>query len=217
MTIKTVLFDLDGTLIDTAPDMAAALDQLCREQQRQPLPFEQVRPVVSNGSVALVTLAFGETLDEARLAQLKQRYLDIYEDALCIHSKPFDGINSVLDEIDRRGMNWGVVTNKPGWLTQPLMDSLGLAARAATLVSGDTTLNRKPHPDPMHHACDEAGSAAHECLYIGDARRDIEAGRNAGMKTLVAAYGYIGDWENIDDWGADAYIDRPEEILQYLN
>lgn len=217
MTIKTVLFDLDGTLIDTAPDMAAALDQLCREQQRQPLPFEQVRPVVSNGSVALVTLAFGEILDEARLEQLKQRYLDIYEDALCVLSKPFDGMVRVLDEIDRRGMNWGVVTNKPGWLTQPLMEKLGLAARAATLVSGDTTLNRKPHPDPMHYACGEAGSNAHECLYIGDARRDIEAGRNAGMKTLIAAYGYIGDWENMDDWCADARIERPEDILQYLN
>ncbi len=217
MTIKTVLFDLDGTLIDTAADMAAALDQLCREQQRLPLSFQQVRPVVSNGSIALITLAFGEILDEARLAQLKQRYLDIYEDALCIHSKPFDGINSVLDEIDRRGMNWGVVTNKPGWLTQPLMKKLCLAARAATLVSGDTTVNRKPHPDPMHHACVEAGSEARECLYIGDARRDIEAGRNAGMKTLAAAYGYIGDWENIDDWGADARIERPEDILQYLN
>jgi N-acetyl-D-muramate 6-phosphate phosphatase len=217
LTIKTVLFDLDGTLIDTAPDMAAALDQLCHEQQQQSLPFEQVRPMVSNGSAALVALAFGEMLDEARLALLKQRYLDIYEDALCISSKPFDGIIEVLDEIDRRGMNWGVVTNKPGWLTQPLMQQLGLAARAATLVSGDTTLNRKPHPDPMHHACDEAGSKAHECLYIGDARRDIEAGRNAGMKTLVAAYGYIGDWEDINDWDADAHIERPVDILQYLN
>jgi 2-phosphoglycolate phosphatase len=216
LTIKTVLFDLDGTLIDTAPDMAAALDQLCREQQRQPLPFERVRPVVSNGSVALVTLAFGEDIDEQQLAGLKQRYLEIYEDALCILSKPFDGIVRVLDEIDRRGMNWGVVTNKPGWLTQPLMEQLGLAARAATLVSGDTTLYRKPHPDPMHHACNEAGSKAYECLYIGDARRDIEAGRNAGMRTLAAAYGYIGDREDINDWGADAKIAQPEDILQYL-
>ena len=216
MTIKTVLFDLDGTLIDTAPDMAAALDQLCREQQHLPLPYERVRPVVSNGSVALVTLAFGGDIDEQKLASLKQRYLEIYEDALCIHSKPFDGIVRVLDEIDRRGMNWGVVTNKPGWLTQPLMEQLGLAARAATLVSGDTTLYRKPHPDPMHHACNEAGSKAYECLYIGDARRDIEAGRNAGMRTLAAAYGYIGDWEDINDWGADAKIAQPEDILQYL-
>jgi 2-phosphoglycolate phosphatase len=216
LTIKTVLFDLDGTLIDTAPDMAAALDQLCQEQQLHTLPFERVRPVVSNGSVALVTLAFGDELDAVRLAELKQRYLDIYQGALCILSKPFDGIIELLDEIDRRGMNWGVVTNKPGWLTLPLMDCLGLAARAATLVSGDTTLNRKPHPDPMHYACDEAGSEAQECLYIGDARRDIEAGRNAGMKTLAAAYGYIGDWEDINDWGADAHIKRPQDILLYI-
>jgi len=215
--IKTVLFDLDGTLIDTAPDMAAALDLLCREQRVQPLPYEQIRPVVSDGSAALVTLAFGDGLDEARLAHLKQRYLDIYADALCIYSRPFDGIVEVLDEIDRRGRNWGVVTNKPGWLTLPLMEKLGLTARAATLVSGDTTLNRKPHPDPMHHACDEAGSEAGECLYVGDARRDIEAGRSAGMKTLAAAYGYIGERENIDDWGADAHIERPRDILLYID
>ena len=122
----------------------------------------------------------------------------------------------MLEHIESHGLNWGVVTNKPGWLTLPLMDSLRLKPRAATIVSGDTTANSKPHPDPMHHACDEANSAADECMYVGDARRDIEAGNNAGMKTLVANYGYIETDEDVSTWGADAIINKPEEILLYL-
>ena len=214
--IKTVLFDLDGTLIDTAPDMAAALDMLCEEADQPVLPFEKVRPVVSDGSVALIKLAFGDSLDDHRLQHLKQRYLDIYMENICKHSVPFKGILEVLEHLETNGMNWGVVTNKPGWLTLPLMDSLDLKHRASSIVSGDTTENRKPHPEPMHLACNEAASESHECLYVGDALRDIEAGINAGMKTLVARYGYIKEQENINDWGADAIIDSPEEILLHL-
>jgi len=215
--IKTVLFDLDGTLVDTAPDMAAALDQLCREEDQLLLPFDKVRPVVSDGSVALVKLAFGNELDEARLDHLKKRYLEIYAQKIAVHSKLFDGTQSVLDHIEQQGMNWGVVTNKPGWLTLPLLEALGLAQHAACIVSGDTTQNRKPHPEPMYHACKLAGSNADECMYIGDAHRDIEAGNNAGMKTLIALYGYIGEHEDIRTWKADHTINRPEEILQYLH
>ena len=214
--IKTVLFDLDGTLIDTAPDMAAALDKLCREEDQLLLPFYKVRPVVSDGSVALVELAFGDELEEDRLEHLKTRYLDIYKQNIATHSKLFEGTQAVLDHIEQQGMNWGVVTNKPGWLTEPLMQALGLAERAACIVSGDTTENRKPHPEPMYHACELAGSQAEECMYVGDAHRDIEAGNNAGMKTLVALYGYIKDTDNTDDWKADHAIDKPEEILDHL-
>lgn len=214
--IKTVLFDLDGTLVDTAPDMAAALDILCVEENQPAIPYEQVRPVVSNGSAALIKLAFGEVSDEKRLQYLQLRYLDIYQHNICIDSSPFKGIETVLNHIERNGLNWGVVTNKPGWLTLPLMDSLQLVQRAATIVSGDTTENSKPHPDPMHHACDEASSKSDECIYVGDARRDIEAGINAGMKTLVANYGYIETNEDVNTWGADAIINTPEEILLHL-
>jgi phosphoglycolate phosphatase len=214
--IKTVLFDLDGTLIDTAPDMAAALDTLCMEEHQQVLPFESVRPVVSNGSVALIKLAFGDNIPDDRLDHLKKRYLDIYEQSIAVNSRLFDGTQAVLDYLDNNEMNWGVVTNKPGWLTLPLMKALGLDHQAACIVSGDSTVNRKPHPEPMHYACELAGSVSEECLYVGDARRDIEAGNNAGMKTLIASYGYIGEHEDTSSWSADALINKPEEILEHL-
>jgi len=214
--IKTVLFDLDGTLIDTAPDMANSLNMLLREEGEAELPYETIRPSVSNGSVALVKLAFGDHVDAQNLERLKKRYLEIYQEHLCEDSKLFDGMNALLDKIEQDGKNWGVVTNKPGWLTDPLMELIGLHDRASCIVSGDTTANRKPHPEPMYHACLAAGSEAHECMYIGDARRDIEAGNNAGMDTVVAMYGYIGDWENTDDWGANYKIDNPIEVLKHL-
>ncbi|MDH5484582.1 MAG: HAD-IA family hydrolase, partial [Gammaproteobacteria bacterium] len=189
--IKTLLFDLDGTLIDTAPDMAYALDILRQEEQRKAMPYEQVRPIVSNGSMALVQLGFSDVTDEAELERLKQRYLEIYQDNLCVKSVLFDGMLELLEQAENNDLNWGVVTNKPGWLTDPLMQQIGLFDRAACIVSGDTTRNRKPHPEPIYHACLAAGSKPFECLYVGDARRDIEAGNRAGMPTLIAMYGYI--------------------------
>lgn len=214
--ITTVLFDLDGTLIDTAPDMAAALDALCDEEQRSRLPFSEVRPVVSNGSVALVTLAFGKDLDDTTLDRLKTRYLEIYQNDLAVQSRLFDEMDNLLRQLEQKSIKWGVVTNKPGWLTEPLMESLGLHRRAACIVSSDSTENRKPHPEPMYYACKLTDSQPEECIYVGDARRDIEAGQNAGMRTIVAEYGYIGDWENTDDWQADHSILNPSQLLALL-
>lgn len=214
--IKTVLFDLDGTLIDTAPDMANSLNILLKEENKPELPYETIRPVVSNGSIALVNLAFGDEIDESHLQYLKQRYLEIYQENLCVDTKLFDGMEKLLQTIEEQDMNWGVVTNKPAWLTDPLMEQMNLAVRAACIVSGDTTSNRKPHPEPMYHACLAAGSKPHQCLYVGDAQRDIEAGKNAGMMTIIAAYGYIGEWENTDDWCADATISSPDEIIRFI-
>ncbi|MDT8282741.1 MAG: HAD-IA family hydrolase [Gammaproteobacteria bacterium] len=214
--ISTVLFDLDGTLIDTAPDMAAALDILCDEEQSTPLAFDKVRPCVSNGSAALVKLAFGENLEQVTLERLQNRYLDIYQDNLAVHSQLFDEMDNLLSRLEQHHMKWGVVTNKPGWLTEPLMASLGLQHRAACIVSSDSTKNRKPHPEPMFYACKLAAVKPEACVYVGDARRDIEAGHNAGMKTIIAEYGYIGDWENTKDWRADYSIQSPSQIFALL-
>jgi phosphoglycolate phosphatase len=214
--ISTVLFDLDGTLIDTAPDMAAALDLLCDEQQHQRLPFSKVRPVVSNGSLALITLAFGNSLEQQAVERLKQRYLEIYQQHLVVNSRLFDEMDALLSRLEQRDIKWGVVTNKPGWLTEPLMQSLDLTHRAACIVSADSTQNRKPHPEPMYFACKLTNARPEECIYVGDARRDIEAGQNAGMKTIIAEYGYIGDWEDTSEWRADYRIQSPSQLLSLL-
>ena len=215
--INTVLFDLDGTLIDTAPDMAAALDILCDEEQHVRRPYSEVRPIVSNGSVALVKLAFGEDLEVQTLERLKKRYLEIYQDHLAIHSQLFDEMDNLLKQLEKNGIKWGVVTNKPGWLTEPLMESLGLHKRASCIVSSDSTKNRKPHPEPMYYACRLTDAQPEECVYIGDARRDIEAGHNAGMKTIIAEYGYIADSENTEDWRADHTIQSPSQIFALIS
>lgn len=214
--INTVLFDLDGTLIDTAPDMANALNILLEEEGYDVLSFAHIRPIVSNGSAALVQLGFPELIDQSTIERLKKRYLAIYQDKLCIYSTLFPGISELIDYIEKKQMRWGVVTNKPGWLTDPLMQQIGLAKRAACIISGDTTKNRKPHPEPMYLACKQINSLPENCIYIGDARRDIQAGSNAGMQTVIANYGYIGHWENINDWGANFTINKPAEIIDLL-
>lgn len=214
--INTVLFDLDGTLVDTAPDMAAALDKLCLEENQEVLPYDIVRPHVSNGSIALVKLAFGNQIDEATLNRLKDRYLEIYKENVATLSTLFDEMNDVLNHLEKNDIKWGVVTNKPGWLTLPLMQALNLDSRSACIVSGDSTDNRKPHPEPMHYACELSGSKPEECIYVGDAYRDIEAGNNAAMKTIIALYGYIDSKDDTDEWKANATIHSPSEILNHL-
>jgi len=186
------------------------------EERCVSLPYETIRPVVSNGSAAVVALGFPDVSEAGELTRLKQRYLEIYQANLCVHSGLFPGMAELLDQLEQHGLSWGVVTNKPGWLTDPLMRQLGLYSRAACVISGDTTANRTPHPEPMYLACKQAGSSSPQCLYIGDAQRDIQAGRNAGMHTMIACYGYIGDWENIDDWGADFRIHQPLELVEII-
>ena len=214
--IHTVLFDLDGTLLDTAPDLAYALNRVLAEQGRGPLPHERIRPKVSHGAKALVKLGFGLEPDDEGYATLRQRLLDIYRANLARETHLFPGMDTVLRVIERRGLNWGVVTNKPAWLTDPLLDSLNLTPRAACIVSGDTTPNSKPHPEPMLHACQRAGSPPKEVLYVGDAPRDIEAGRNAGLRTVVALFGYLEPHDRPETWGADGSIERPEDLLAWL-
>jgi 2-phosphoglycolate phosphatase len=215
--IRTVLFDLDGTLLDTAPDLADALNTVLVEQGHAPLPFEHIRPVVSHGGIALIELGFRLERTDPAFESLRQRLLEIYRANLSVRTRPFPGMPELLDAIEARGLNWGVVTNKPGWLTDPLLQELGLYERAACVVSGDTLDERKPHPAPMLYACEQAGSTAAQCVYVGDAQRDIEAGNNAGMHTLVALFGYIQADDDPHGWAASAAINTPGEVLDWLD
>lgn len=214
--IRTVLFDLDGTLADTAPDLAWALNQVLIEQGRAPLPFETIRPVVSHGGMALISLGFAIEPSAPAFDPLRNRLLEIYRANIARETTLFPGMAELLDAIEARGLNWGVVTNKPAWLTEPLLAALGVERRAASIVSGDTLPQRKPHPAPMLLACEQAGSLGPQCLYVGDAERDIEAGRAAGMKTLVALFGYIGAEDRPHEWQADGAVETAAAILDWL-
>jgi 2-phosphoglycolate phosphatase len=216
--ISTVLFDLDGTLADTAPDLARAINALLREHGRPALPYDIVRPVASHGSPGLIKLAFGVTPNDPAYPALRERFLELYRATLCHETRFFDGIPELLKELERRGIKWGVVTNKPAFLTEPLLRSLNPSPSAVCIVSGDSTVNRKPHPEPMLLACKHSGSTPQECLYLGDAERDIQAGRDAGMRTLVALFGYISKTDDKPDtWGADGMINQPRELLDWID
>lgn len=215
--IRTVLFDLDGTLADTAPDLAAALNELLAEEGRAPLPFAKIRPWVSHGSPALVRLGFGVEPGDDRFPRLRERLLLHYAENICRDTRVFPGVPELLDGLQARGIVWGIVTNKPAFLTNPLIERLGFDHRPACVVSGDTTANRKPHPEPLLHACAVAHAEASASLYVGDAERDVQAGREAGMKTLVALFGYIGENENPHQWGADGMVQEPLEVLHWID
>jgi len=214
--LRTVLFDLDGTLVDTAPDLANSLNLLRKEMGFRPLPFKRIRPEVSHGGTALIRLGFARQPGDAEFEPLRQRFLELYQQNLTTYTCLFPGMEQLLNMLEHDNINWGVVTNKPGWLTEPLMQQLGLEQRAGCIVSGDTLPQSKPHPAPMLHACHQIGSEAAECIYIGDAQRDIDAGRAAGMKTLVALFGYIGEQDNPEQWGADGMVKEPQEILAHI-
>ncbi len=213
--LRGVLLDLDGTLLDTAPDMAGALNQLLVDEGMDALPYERIRPHVSHGAPRLVRLAFGEP-DTPRFEDLRRRFLDFYRAGIAKHTRMFDGFEVVLDALEAAGLRWGIVTNKPGWLTVPLLEELGLAARCGCIVSGDTLAERKPHPMPLLHAATLLGLEPRECVYLGDAERDVQAARNAGMIPLVAGFGYLGAGEDPNAWQPDAVFGRPTDLLEWL-
>jgi len=216
--IGIVLFDLDGTLADTAPDLAYALNQTLKKHNHPTLPYEQIKPKVSHGASALIRLGFNLTPDDQAFDPLLQELLQIYSANIHRETALFPGMESVLKQLEQRGIAWGIVTNKPSRFTDPLIKSMGLTDRAACIISGDTTANSKPHPEPILHACRVAGGhSPEECLYIGDAQRDIESGINAGTATLIALFGYLGSDDHPEKWGADASIEHPEQILEWLD
>ncbi|MDP9085078.1 MAG: phosphoglycolate phosphatase [Pseudomonadota bacterium] len=213
--LRAVLFDLDGTLLDTAPDMVGALNALRLEERLAPLPYELVRAAVSHGSGRVVKVGFPEATDATRTA-LQQRFLALYSGALSVGTRYFPGMEQVLSFLAERGLKCGIVTNKPGWLTDPLLQQLGLRSRFACVVSGDTLAERKPHPLPLLHAAQLAGVSAGQCIYVGDAERDVQAAHAAGMAALVANYGYLLPDEDSAKWAGDGYLEQPSDLLDWL-
>ncbi|MEM7304625.1 MAG: phosphoglycolate phosphatase [Pseudomonadota bacterium] len=216
VAIHAVLFDLDGTLIDTAPDLTLALNQLLASKNKPPVSFEEARNHVSQGAIAVTRLGFPEVTDKIKFEQLRQEFLRYYAENICIKSALFTGMAELLSKIEASGACWGIVTNKPGWLTVPLLDALSLSQRAACVISGDTLEKRKPHPDPLLYACEIINLSADNSIYIGDDPRDIYAGNAAGMYTCVAKFGYIDSMHDTDTWGADFSIDHPDELEQHI-
>ena len=220
--VSAVLFDLDGTLLDTAPDMTNALNLLLDEEGKQPLSYKLCRDYVSHGSVAMITLGFG-ALDENNadnkneFERRRLRFLQLYEKNLCVDTKLFIGMDETLHFLEEHHISWGIVTNKPEFLTLPLLEELGLRDRACSVVSGDTIKQRKPDPAPLYLAASQCGVLATECIYVGDAQRDIEAGNRANMKTLIASYGYIDASESPVNWGANGVVAFPEEVLEWVS
>jgi 2-phosphoglycolate phosphatase len=215
-TLRGVLFDLDGTLLDTAPDLAAALNRVRAAYALTPLPYAEIRPWVSHGSFALTRLGFSFAEDSDAFETARLALLDAYHAHVADDTRLFPGMDALLDDIEARGLRWGIVTNKPGWLTTPLLEKLGLGWQPSCVVSGDTLPERKPHPAPLLHAARALACDPVDCVYIGDAERDVSAGRQAGMRTLVATYGYIGPGEDPAGWQASELVDSPADILAWL-
>jgi 2-phosphoglycolate phosphatase len=215
-TIRAVLFDLDGTLLDTARDFHESLNDLRSQEKLEPLDFETVRAQVSHGGHALVKLGFGVLAPDAHEA-MRMRLLNIYRQRLARHTRLFEGGDEMLDAIEDRGLSWGIVTNKPGWLTDPLLVEVKLHSRARAVVSGDTLPERKPHPMPLLHAAQTLGVEPHECVFVGDAERDCQAAEAAGMYSLIAGFGYIGDGDRADRWFQHGWLDTPLDLITWLD
>lgn len=212
---RAVLFDLDGTLLDTAPDMVGALNALRAEHSLASMPYDAIRSVVSHGAARVVKAGFPDADPESAL-RLQQRFLDIYRGALSRETRLFPGMDQVLEALANWRIKSGIVTNKPAWLTEPLLAELGLRARFACVISGDTLAERKPHPMPLLHAAALAEVAPTACVYVGDAERDVQAAHAAAMPALVANYGYLRADEDPTHWGGDGYLQRPLDLLDWL-
>jgi 2-phosphoglycolate phosphatase len=214
--LKAVVFDLDGTLLDTAPEFIAVVHQLRQEHGMDRLPEERIRSRVSHGARALVTLSLGLQPEDEGFEEKRVRLLDIYSGVLGTSTRPYSGIEDLLALLTSRGMGWGISTNKPSTYTYPLLEAIALQPAPGSVVCGDEVDQPKPHPQSLYLNCEHLDCEPGEVIYVGDHQRDIEAGRAAGMRTIAAAYGYIDEDEKPDDWGADAIAQRPEDLARII-
>ena len=213
---QAVLFDLDGTLLDTAPDFARVLNTLLRTHQREPLPESDIRAIVSDGSAAMIARAFNCSPRDKYFDTVRSEFLALYLEQVCVKTQPFPGIETVLAELDAAQLPWGIVTNKPERYTLPLMEALALKPTPQTLICPEHVTHSKPHPESVLLACEHLGSDPRHTVFIGDHQRDIDAGRAAGATTVAATYGYIDPEENIKAWNADHMIDCAAELLPII-
>jgi len=213
---SAVLFDLDGTLIDTAPDFIRCLNMLRQQHKLEALPAEHIRRSVSNGARAMIRVGFGLEPEHPDYLEKHTAFLDLYEAGVAIETTLFEGMDELLLDLESRSIPWGIVTNKPARFAIPLIEALGLAERCATLICPDHVTERKPHPEPLFLACREIGAEPKQAVYVGDHERDIEAGRNAGMRTIAVRYGYIEQPESVDLWQADIIVDTVSDLAKLL-
>lgn len=216
MTIEAVLFDLDGTLVDTAPDLVNVLNDMLREHALAPMPYAIARNEVSNGAIGLVRLGFGTRFGDGELGGLVERFRERYMREICKYSQIFNAFQNIFNVLDAKKRRWGIVTNKPQAMTDALLAKLGMDALPACVIGGDRLPQRKPHPAPLSLAAAELGVAPERCVYVGDSPNDIEAGRAAGMRTVAAAYGYIRPAQDPRRWGADAVANHSRHIMATL-
>jgi phosphoglycolate phosphatase len=214
--LRAVIFDLDGTLVDTADEFVPVVQALRAEHGRGPMDPDRIRASVSNGARALVTLGLDIAEQEPTFEPNRLRLLELYQDVLGSLARPYPGIPELLVELEGRGIAWGISTNKPRYLTEPLLAKLDIQPPPASVVCPDDITHRKPHPETLYRNCRDLDCAPHEAIYVGDHLRDIEAGRGAGMYTIAAAYGYIEPDDDPGDWGADARADCSTELQRLI-
>ena len=213
---RAVFFDLDGTLADTAGDLAAPVNAMRAARGQPPMPVEELRPFASAGARGLIGKGLGVGKDDPAYEALRLEFLERYERDIVVHTRLFDGMAELLQRLEAESIQWGVISNKVERYVRIIVERLGLAGRSAIAYGGDSAARRKPHPDLMLLALKTTGLAGADCVYVGDDLRDVVAGRAAGMKTVAAAYGYCGDAESPEDWGADALIRHPKELVALL-
>lgn len=213
---QVVLFDLDGTLADTAPDLAGAANRMRERRGLPALSVDRLRPVASAGARGMIGVALGKGPADTEFDALREEFLAEYAAALDVKSRLFEGVPELLDGLEHAGVRWGVVTNKAMRFTGPVLEALGLSQRAAVVIAGDTTPHAKPHPEPLLEACRRLLTAATQAVYVGDDLRDIQAARAAGMPCVAAAYGYLGEHADVSSWAADHVVPRPLDLLPLL-